>query len=203
MILLYLSSSGTHATGQIRGNLWGWNRQPGPPTQPEHREKLLGPISHFWDPRVWWLCAPKPLLSRGPPGNTAPLPSPHSYCSFLLPCRAKERQRGTSRTWYTWLNILMALTTATLQCAWHNISCSPRTDISPWLGAWRRGFLATKKQTPTQQLRNRHVYLWVTYKGSVPNGCGNHLAFLDLALGKATGTKMPRAEIRSQNALVT
>lgn len=63
---------------------------------------------------------------------------------FLLQL-SSAMQSGTARTWYTWLNILMALTTATLQCAWHNISCSPRTDISPWLGARRRGFFSHQK----------------------------------------------------------
>lgn len=58
--MLY-SSSGTHATGQIRGNLLGCNTQSRPPTQHECRKKLLSPISRFRDPRVFVLpnhCSP-------------------------------------------------------------------------------------------------------------------------------------------------
>lgn len=156
--------------------------------------------TNFRDPRVWWLCAPKPLLPRGTPGNTAPLPiltAAFFYQAESKKVRGELLGSGILDYASLWLWPQQL-------CNVHHISCSPKTDINPRLGSWRRNFLATKKQTLiwfSQQLRNRYVSL-SHIQGVCTQWLWNQLVFFDLALGKVTRTKMPRPEIRSQNALV-
>lgn len=100
VMLFYSSSSGTHATGQIQGNLRLKHLARTTLVLGE-QEKLFSLISHSQAFSIQCLCVPTPLLCRGPSSNRAPLPVP-TAASFCLVRwkKGKGRQLASSMLGY-------------------------------------------------------------------------------------------------------